>query len=98
MRAHAIVAVFAAGLLALIGQDASFAGGPRILIMEGGKHRVLLVERESRSVVAEHADFRRVGGELPIVPQRRLHGPVGGEFLRVVQTVLNELPLTGCGL
>src|SRR5262247_1687749 len=36
------------------------AQGPAVLIMEGGKHRVLLVERASKSVIAENKDFGRI--------------------------------------
>jgi hypothetical protein len=36
------------------------ADGARILIMEGGKHRLLLVDRASKGTLAENSDFQRV--------------------------------------
>lgn len=38
----------------------SHAGSGRVVIAEGGKHRILVVDRESRVIVTEKSDFRRV--------------------------------------
>lgn len=38
----------------------SHARSRRIVVAEGGKHRVLVVDRESRAIVNEKSDFGRV--------------------------------------
>jgi hypothetical protein len=39
---------------------AAAADGPRVLIMEGGKHRLLLVDRASKATIAENNAFGRI--------------------------------------
>jgi hypothetical protein len=60
VRAALVVAALVAAAAALKVRETAFAAGPRILVMEGGKHRVFLVDRASHHIIAEKADLSRV--------------------------------------
>lgn len=60
MRARLTRLVLAALGVAVVHHIALVADGPRILIMEGGKHRLLLVDRASHATVAENTEFGRI--------------------------------------
>jgi hypothetical protein len=55
MRSASIVIV-----VVLLRVLSAHAGAGRVVIAEGGKHRVLVVDRESRVIVNEKNDFRSV--------------------------------------
>ena len=52
--------VFSVALLLTWHSPHSNAAAGRVVIAEGGKRRVVVVDRESRAVIHENADFRRV--------------------------------------
>ena len=52
--------VFSVALLLTLHSAHSKAAGGRVVIAEGGKRRVVVVDRESRAVIHENTDFRRV--------------------------------------
>jgi hypothetical protein len=67
----------------LAGRSADLkAGAGRIVIAEGGKHRVVVVDRESRAIVNEKADFLRVDCLAQLSPDELVVCD-GSEFVRV---------------
>jgi hypothetical protein len=64
------------------------ASGPRILIGEGGRHRLLIVDRASHQVVAERAAFRRIDCLARLSPDEFL--VCDGSSLIRIDTNLNE--------